>query len=62
MVSKKSSIIVGKRKKAVARATIKNGKGNIRINSNLLQYMGNRYNKMRINETFTYCWRIVYTG
>jgi small subunit ribosomal protein S9 len=41
---------VGKRKRAIARATIKAGKGRIRINSVLLDLIQPRYRQMRIKE------------
>jgi small subunit ribosomal protein S9 len=41
---------VGKRKKAIARATIKAGKGSIRINSTPLDMIQPRYRQMRIKE------------
>jgi small subunit ribosomal protein S9 len=41
---------VGKRKKAIARATIRKGSGKIRINSTLLDLIEPRYKKMRIKE------------
>lgn len=41
---------VGKRKKAIARATIRKGSGKIRINSILLDLIEPRYKKMRITE------------
>jgi small subunit ribosomal protein S9 len=50
MAKPKVIIAVGKRKKAVARATIKEGKGAIRINSVLLDNIEPRYKRMRIQE------------
>ena len=50
---KKNIITIGKRKKAVARATIKEGKGIIRINSILLENIEPRYRRMRIQEPLT---------
>ena len=41
---------VGKRKKAIARATIRKGSGKIRINSILLDLIEPRYKRMRIKE------------
>ncbi len=41
---------VGKRKKAIARATIRKGSGKVRVNSVLLDLLEPRYNKMRIQE------------
>jgi small subunit ribosomal protein S9 len=41
---------IGKRKKAIARATIRKGSGKIRVNSVLLDLLEPRYNKMRIKE------------
>lgn len=46
----KAIITVGKRKRAVARATIREGKGIIRINSVLLDLIEPRYKQMRIKE------------
>ncbi len=46
----KSIVTVGKRKKAVARATIREGKGVIRINSVQLELVEPRYKRMRIKE------------
>lgn len=48
---KKPMQAVGKRKKAIARATIKEGKGRIRINSVLLELIEPRYKQMRIKES-----------
>ena len=42
--------VSGKRRKAVARATIKSGKGIIRINSNLLEHYNPQLSKMKIME------------
>jgi len=49
---KKEEVIqtVGKRKKAIARATIRKGSGKIRINSVLLDLIEPRYKRMRIKE------------
>lgn len=41
---------VGKRKKAVARATLRNGSGKVRINGKLLSTMKNKYIRLRIEE------------
>ena len=41
---------VGKRKRAIARATIRKGSGKIRINSTLLDLIEPRYKRMRIKE------------
>ncbi len=51
-MTKKEKVLqaVGKRKKAVARATIKAGKGKVRINSQLLDLIEPRYKRMRIRE------------
>lgn len=49
-MKKKSNISSGKRKKSVARATIKSGTGKIRINSILLDLIQPRYKQMRIKE------------
>jgi len=43
-------VAVGKRKKAIARATIKEGKGIIRVNKRLLDVYEPRYARMRIRE------------
>ncbi len=45
-----SIIITGKRKKAVARAVLREGTGKIRINSAPLSLMEPRYKRMRIEE------------
>ena len=42
--------VSGKRRKAIARATIKPGKGIIRINSNLLEHHNPFFSKMKITE------------
>ncbi len=47
---KKIIIALGKRKKAVARAVIREGKGRIRINSVLLDLIQPRYRQMRMKE------------
>ena len=51
---KKTKVIqaVGTRKKAVARATIREGKGIVRVNSVPLDLIEPRYKNMRIKETF----------
>lgn len=41
---------VGKRKKAVARATVKKGQGKIRVNKRPLKILTPRYMRMRIEE------------
>ena len=41
---------VGKRKKAIARATVREGTGKIRINSQLLELVQPKYKQMRIKE------------
>ncbi len=46
----KSIVTVGKRKKAIARAVIREGKGVIRINSVPLELIEPRYKQMRIKE------------
>jgi small subunit ribosomal protein S9 len=46
----KVMITVGKRKKAVARAVVREGKGKIRINSRLLDSISPRYVRMRVRE------------
>ncbi len=46
----KSIMTVGKRKKAIARAVIREGKGVIRINSVPLELIEPRYKQMRIKE------------
>ncbi|MEK6907038.1 MAG: 30S ribosomal protein S9 [Nanoarchaeota archaeon] len=50
MTAKKVVHVSGKRKKAIARATITNGKGQIRINKRLLQLYNPRLARMRIME------------
>jgi len=49
---RKAKIIqtVGKRKRSIARATIKEGKGNITINRTPLDFIGPRFKQMRIKE------------
>lgn len=47
---KKIIIAIGKRKKAIARAIVKEGRGNIRINSIPLAMIEPRYVQMRIRE------------
>ena len=47
---KKIMIFIGKRKKAVARAVIREGKGSIRINSIPLDNIQPRFRQMRIKE------------
>lgn len=42
--------VSGKRKKAIARATLKEGKGLVRINHQLLNFYGNQISRMKINE------------
>lgn len=42
----------GKRKTAIARATIKNGKGRIRINGVPLEVLPNELSRVKINEIF----------
>lgn len=51
-MAKKAKIIhaVGKRKRAIARATLKPGSGNIRINGLLIDMITPRFVKMRIEE------------
>jgi len=46
----KSAVFIGKRKKAIARATVKKGNGRIRINNTPLDNIEPRYKKMRIKE------------
>jgi small subunit ribosomal protein S9 len=49
--SKKTGIFtVGKRRKAVARATIKPGKGTVKINNIPLDVIGNEMNRLRMQE------------
>lgn len=43
-------ITIGKRKRAIARAIIKEGTGNIRINSRPLELIEPRYRNMRLRE------------
>jgi small subunit ribosomal protein S9 len=47
---KKTMQAVGKRKKAIARATIRSGKGMVRVNSQPLDLVQPRYKQMRIKE------------
>jgi len=49
-MSKKVVQVSGKRKKAIARATIREGEGKIRINSQLLDTINNNFIKMKIME------------
>ena len=42
--------VSGKRKRSIARATVSNGKGNIRINKQLLEKISNNFIKMKIME------------
>mgnify|MGYP001610585092 CR=1 FL=1 len=46
----KTVLGTGKRKRAVARATVRKGKGNVRINSLLLQNYEPKLSRMRIEE------------
>ena len=46
----KAIVVSGKRKRAVARAVIKPGKGQIRINHVLLDHYGTKLSRMRIME------------
>ncbi|MEK6839806.1 MAG: 30S ribosomal protein S9 [Nanoarchaeota archaeon] len=46
----KPILVSGKRKRAIARATIKKGKGIVRINHQLLQNVEPRFSRMRIEE------------
>jgi len=46
----KTFIAVGKRKKAVARATIKEGKGIVRVNKRLLENLNPHMAKLKIDE------------
>ena len=50
MTTKKVVHVSGKRKKAIARATLMQGKGQIRINSKLLQLYSPKLARMRIME------------
>lgn len=50
-MAKKSTHRAGKRKTAIARATIKKGKGNIRINSRNLETWEPEIARMRVEET-----------
>ena len=50
MTTKKVVHVSGKRKKAIARATVMQGKGQIRINSRLLQLYNPKLARMRIME------------
>ncbi|MBI4896219.1 MAG: 30S ribosomal protein S9 [Candidatus Aenigmarchaeota archaeon] len=47
---KKSVVAIGKRKKAVAQAVVREGKGVVRINDTLLDVLQPRYKQMRIKE------------
>jgi len=47
---KKTMIAIGKRKRAVARAVISEGKGTVRVNSVLLSNIQPRYKRMRMEE------------
>ncbi|MBS3134605.1 30S ribosomal protein S9 [Candidatus Woesearchaeota archaeon] len=49
-ISNKPIIVSGKRKRAIARAVIKQGKGQIRINHIMLGNYGNKLSRMRIME------------
>ena len=49
-MTQKTVHVSGKRKRAVARATLKDGKGYIRINKQLLQNYQPRLSRMRIEE------------
>ena len=44
----------GKRKTAIARATIKEGKGRLRINGVPLEILPNELSRVKINEIFIY--------
>jgi len=48
---KKVVHVAGKRKRAVSRVTIKDGKGVIRVNSNTLDTLPSKYARMRIKES-----------
>ncbi|QQG38552.1 MAG: 30S ribosomal protein S9 [Candidatus Woesearchaeota archaeon] len=48
--SKKVIHVSGKRKKAIARATLREGKGSIRVNGQLLDSFSNEIMKMKIME------------
>ncbi len=52
MSKKKEKVIhvSGKRKKAIARATLKKGDGTVRINSKLLEIMEPRYHRLIVEE------------
>jgi small subunit ribosomal protein S9 len=60
-MSEKSKTVheAGKRKMAYARATIKEGKGNIRINSMLLDAYGDEILRMRIREPMIIAGKVV---
>ncbi|MBI2972129.1 MAG: 30S ribosomal protein S9 [Candidatus Aenigmarchaeota archaeon] len=47
---KKTMVTVGKRKRAIARATVREGKGVVRVNSIPLDHISPRYRQMRIRE------------
>jgi small subunit ribosomal protein S9 len=53
-VKKMAKVIVssGKRKTAIARVTIKDGKGRIRINGVPLEVLSNELSRVKINEVF----------
>jgi small subunit ribosomal protein S9 len=50
MVAKKSIVVSGKRKRAIARATITPGKGIIRINKQLLKTIEPEISRLRLQE------------
>ena len=42
--------ISGKRKRAIARATLKNGKGDVRVNNQILEFFEPKFARMKIME------------
>ena len=59
MKKKESIQAIGKRKKAVARATIVEGSGKVRINSVPLELIEPKYRRMRIKEALVIAGDIV---
>ncbi|MDD5331472.1 MAG: 30S ribosomal protein S9 [Candidatus Nanoarchaeia archaeon] len=50
MTEQKSFVTSGKRKTSIAKATLRPGKGIIRINSQLLDTIGNDFTRMKLKE------------
>jgi len=46
----KQIVETGKRKNAIAKATIKEGKGRVKINSEPIDIWGNKFSRMRVKE------------